>query len=311
MYGTVHPAAINYSHVRLSECGAWKSTDSSSSHSPKTPKSSFSCYSCHLYILSAFKGDEMDFASRAQVAEVLQQSDEPMKASMVNFITAWDGAAAASVENNACKAFSCTPENLNHVAIDEHVDNLIGLWDKLSTQILPTAVSMLYPLKAFDESFDIRRCILTYFRDRVLLRVLSQSCYRNASLHPMLFTVLLETADDSANYRKMQQIASFLMSEEPSPRRNSSYSICSKRSRGGSVSSSYDSGFADELFPPENINCARITKARHSEPCTSVYQRRSSLRPSPNATKARARTLPTKTVQWEDQLFDESTVVDV
>ncbi|KAK0395969.1 hypothetical protein QR680_001511 [Steinernema hermaphroditum] len=310
MYGTVHPAAINYSHVRgLSECGTWKSTDSSTSHSPKTPKSSCSFYACHLTILTAFKGDEMDYASRAQVAEALEQCDEQNMLSMINFITESDGAAAATLENNACKAFSCTKEDLCKVDLDEKVDILIELWDKLSSQIIPTARAMLYPLKTFNSSFDISRCMLTYFRDRVLLKVLSQSRYRNASLQAMLFTVLLETADNSENYHNMQQIASFLMSDEPSPRRHSSYSICSKRSRGGSVSSSWDSGYAEELFPLENMNCARIRKARNSEPCTSLYERRSSLRPNP--TKARARTLPTKTVQWEDQLFDESTVVYV
>ncbi|TMS35790.1 hypothetical protein L596_003110 [Steinernema carpocapsae] len=309
MYGTVHPAAINYTQPRgLSECRTCKSSESSSPHSPKTPKSATFGFSYQLVIFSALKGEEVDYSLRSQIAETIQQSEDQTKLGLIDFITESDGAVALAVENNAWKAFSCQPDDLSSALCDDNVDVLVDLWEKLLNQILPTAVAMLYPLKTIDATFDIRKCILTYFRDRVLLKVLSHYPYRSAALQPMLFAVLLETADNTPNYLNLQRIATAVTSDESGPIlvpvRPRDDSVCSSKDSG----SSCDSGFS-EIFVLENINCARITKARRSEPCTSLLQRRSSLRPSP--TKARSRTLPSKSVQWEDLMFDESTVVDV
>lgn len=62
-------------------------------------------------------------------------------------------------------------------------------------------------LQAFDASFDIRREILKAFRDRVLLRILSDVQFGLPTLRSMICSVSFATADDSVEFERFSEIA--------------------------------------------------------------------------------------------------------
>ncbi|ETN72730.1 hypothetical protein NECAME_13750, partial [Necator americanus] len=75
----------------------------------------------------------------------------------------------------------------------------------------PSLQSILYPLKRHRPNFDVRRTILTIFRDRVLSKVLQQVDERIPSLEPMLFTVLLETDSFTEETKNFASLAHRVM----------------------------------------------------------------------------------------------------
>ncbi|KHJ83452.1 hypothetical protein OESDEN_16851, partial [Oesophagostomum dentatum] len=70
----------------------------------------------------------------------------------------------------------------------EFMEELLVLWQQLYHQTLPLLQSILYPLQRQRPEFDVRKTILTIFRDRVLSKVLAEVNVRIPILEPMLFT---------------------------------------------------------------------------------------------------------------------------
>ncbi|VDK64921.1 unnamed protein product, partial [Cylicostephanus goldi] len=95
--------------------------------------------------------------------------------------------------------------------------DLINLWEQVYHQILPLLQSVLYPIQRRRPEFDIRRTILTIFRDRVLSKVLRDVHERIPVLEPMLFTILLETENTSEESKNFAILADRVMGKGDKP----------------------------------------------------------------------------------------------
>uniref|UniRef100_A0A915AZW1 Uncharacterized protein n=1 Tax=Parascaris univalens TaxID=6257 RepID=A0A915AZW1_PARUN len=162
-------------------------------------------FSCQLQLMTTLQGADVDATTRHLLAMSIAEMDNLQKTKIADFLT--QTAVAAAMENNACKVFECATDELDKALNEENVALLAALWERTHTEIIPTMQATLYPLKAFDASFDIRREILKAFRDRVLLRILSDVQFELRSLRSMICSVSFATADESVEFERFSEIA--------------------------------------------------------------------------------------------------------
>uniref|UniRef100_A0A0M3I7K1 CLASP_N domain-containing protein n=1 Tax=Ascaris lumbricoides TaxID=6252 RepID=A0A0M3I7K1_ASCLU len=162
-------------------------------------------FSCQLQLVITLQGADVDATTRHLLAMSIAEMDSSQKTEIAGFLT--QIAIPAAMENNACKVFECATDELDKALTEENVALLVALWKRTLTEIIPTMQAMLYPLKAFDASFDIRREILKAFRDRVLLRILSDVRFGLPTLRSMICSVSFATADDSVEFERFSEIA--------------------------------------------------------------------------------------------------------
>lgn len=267
--GTFHPASIGYSAMkqsrkisqkRLSECSA------------KIVAGSPDSMCCELQLITALQGIEADAAARHLIAMTIMQMSDAQKLAIINFLV--QIAIPAAMENNACKVFSCATQELGTALSEEFYGDLIMLWNKTLKQIIPNAQAMLYPLKAYSNSFDIGKSILTSFRDRVLLKVLSNIHCSIPLFHSMISYICFATADDSANYVEFSKIADTVL--------------------GVNGNDSAD----DERQIDKRYKMEKNSRTRRSEPISIGAIEKETAR------KKRSATLPARTVHWADLSSD-------
>ncbi|CAB3405506.1 unnamed protein product [Caenorhabditis bovis] len=175
-----------------------KSIDSLSSSlstsSPRTPSprgtiSEFSV-ACELLLISALQGARVPCGEIQNCAVEIGDLNQHEKQRLINFFKI-DGDAPGIIENNAFKTFVCS--HLTTECLLANVDGLISLWKQLRHGVIPTIQAMCYPLVEFDATFDSQKLILTAFRDRVLAKLLQDIDKEIPELHPILFSITLET----------------------------------------------------------------------------------------------------------------------
>ncbi|EYC16683.1 hypothetical protein Y032_0033g2785 [Ancylostoma ceylanicum] len=149
-----------------------------------------------LWLVSALQGYEINSEDRRKLVDDIEQMSYDGQETLIEFLET--GVAPSTLENNACKQFVCNTTELPTVLASKDPQELLVLWQQLYHQTLPALQSILYPLQRTRPEFDIRRTILTIFRDRVLTKVLQNVNERIPALEPMLFTVLLETDNDES-----------------------------------------------------------------------------------------------------------------
>ncbi|KAL6734815.1 hypothetical protein Aduo_005315 [Ancylostoma duodenale] len=172
-----------------------------------------------LWLVSALQGYEINSEDRRKLVDDIEQMSYDGQETLIEFLET--GVAPSTLENNACKQFVCNTTELPIVFESKDPQELLVLWQQLYHQTLPALQSILYPLQRARPEFDIRRTILTIFRDRVLTKVLQNVNQRIPILEPMLFTVLLETdnvGNDSADFTAIaQRVMGTKQSRKPEP----------------------------------------------------------------------------------------------
>ncbi|VDO40629.1 unnamed protein product [Haemonchus placei] len=212
-----------------------------------------------LWLVSALQGHELTSDVRRQLADDIEQMGYVEQEDLIEFLetgaapstlennackqflcnttelySALDskdpetGAAPSTLENNACKQFLCNTTELYSALDSKDPENLVALWDQLFHNILPALQSVLYPLQRTRPGFDLRRTILTIFRDRVLSKILRDVQNRIPILEPMLYTVLLETDSQDEESRQFAILASRIMGTK---NRRSAVTVTRIRSR--------------------------------------------------------------------------------
>uniref|UniRef100_A0A7I4Y8Y2 EF-hand_13 domain-containing protein n=1 Tax=Haemonchus contortus TaxID=6289 RepID=A0A7I4Y8Y2_HAECO len=179
-----------------------------------------------LWLVSALQGHELTSDVRRQLADDIEQMGYVEQEDLIEFLET--GAAPSTLENNACKQFLCNTTELYSALALKDPENLVTLWDQLFHHILPSLQSILYPLQRTRPGFDLRRTILTIFRDRVLSKILRDVQNRIPILEPMLYTVLLETDSQDEDSRQFAALASRIMGTK---NRRSAVTVTRIRSR--------------------------------------------------------------------------------
>ncbi|KIH58001.1 hypothetical protein ANCDUO_11804 [Ancylostoma duodenale] len=168
-----------------------------------------------LWLVSALQGYEINSEDRRKLVDDIEQMSYDGQETLIEFLET--GVAPSTLENNACKQFVCNTTELPIVfeSKDPQSSNFRSCWSSGNNSIikhcLPFKVYFIRYSSIFQRArpeFDIRRTILTIFRDRVLTKVLQNVNQRIPILEPMLFTVLLETdnvGNDSADFTAIAQ----------------------------------------------------------------------------------------------------------
>jgi hypothetical protein len=236
--------------------------------------------------------------------------DTNERASLLDFLVSEDGAIASTMENNACKHFNCSPEELEFVLEADNFETLKELWMKFYSQTLPTLFAMLYPLEQFDGGFSVRRAMLTYFRNKVLIPVLKFVKFtRKASvLRQMLLTVGFDTKDNTTECETFDRIVKRFssrrsrddLSEDGSEEDQQEMELRQKR--------------AERLM--KSNSSKRLSIHLHnarSAPAFpfSTYENEEEER-TPIVLEGRPRTHRSKSVHWDtDLVYDEESTVHV
>ncbi|KAI6184120.1 hypothetical protein M3Y97_00562200 [Aphelenchoides bicaudatus] len=158
--------------------------------------------------MNALKGDDLLYTERMEVVESIKALDSAGRADLVDFLSSKNAAISATMENNACKHFVCTPEELTNVLSVRTINDLLDFWSFVLLQIVPTFSSLTYPLE--DDTFQVRPCILTALRDKVLLPILRNrnlSSDDGARIRPILAHVCFATADHSQKHQEFVELS--------------------------------------------------------------------------------------------------------
>lgn len=162
-----------------------------------------------LWLVSALQGHHLTCDERRKLVHDIEQMSFDEQEQFIEFLET--GVAPSTLENNACKQFICNTSELCSVLASKDPENLVVIWQQLFHHTLPALQSILYPLQRTRPDFDIRRTILTIFRDRVLSKVLRDVENRIPMLEPMLFTVLLESDCFTEEGRQFVALANKVM----------------------------------------------------------------------------------------------------
>ncbi|VDM55235.1 unnamed protein product [Angiostrongylus costaricensis] len=175
---------------------------SPSSSSPLSP-------SWGLWLVSALQGHAIISDERRKLVNDIERMTFDEQELFIEFLKT--GVAPSTLENNACKQFVCNTSELCCILDSKDPQNLVVMWEQLYQHTLPVLQSILYPLQRTRRDFNIRRIIITIFRDKVLSRVLRDVQHRIPILEPMLFTVLLETDGTTQQAKDFAVLASLVM----------------------------------------------------------------------------------------------------
>ncbi|CAI4224184.1 unnamed protein product [Auanema sp. JU1783] len=213
------------------------SVQSESSSTRSASVSSNQSFSCELWLLSALQGCSSCSEDRQNMARHVSQTTDDEKDQLIDFLQAHDGAVAIAMENNACKQFICATHEIPEQLKEKDVKILVRMWTQLYQDIIPNLQGILYPLKSYSQDFDIRKCVLTAFRDRVVVKLI-EGFEEIPELESMLFTLLLETDADNEAYKRFSYLAKKTINtkvdneiEEPAPVKHRSKTLPNKQKR--------------------------------------------------------------------------------
>lgn len=266
----LHPAAIGYATGKKShELHRQK-------HSPTRKRAMIrrNSQSCQVQLIRALQGIETDATIRHMVATTINELEMEEKPKFIEVLQ--DTLIPFAVENNACKTFECTCAELETALNDENVHCLTDLWSLTHTQIIPTLDAMLYPLKAFDSTFNVRKTILAAFRDLVLARVLRNVRSTLPSLQSMIFYISFATADNSEQYIAFSNIA------------DKTLGLTEDEGESATINCSTTSDNDYRFIKPKPRIKQALSDSTYLRPPLSCEQKR------------RSTTLPTRSVHWAD-----------
>ncbi|KAE9548373.1 hypothetical protein FO519_008411, partial [Halicephalobus sp. NKZ332] len=168
---------------------------------------------CQLLILGALQGIEQASETRQRAAFLVEAMDDQKKLELIDFLFAPNGVLPSTLENNACKHFECSSEELDGVLDYDTLETLLSLWEKIHQQILPNFVAMVYPLEKYDRRLQLRKKFLTFFRDKVLVKILSSLDFnpKNFQLFPLLFVIDIQTMNNSSRYWEFKDLMNKLL----------------------------------------------------------------------------------------------------
>ncbi|KAJ1374001.1 hypothetical protein KIN20_036583 [Parelaphostrongylus tenuis] len=176
-----------------------------SSPSSSTPLSP----SWGLWLVSVLQGHTITSDERRKLVTDIEQMTFDEQELFLEFLET--GIAPWTLENNACKQFVCNTSDLCSVLDFKDPQNLVIIWEQLYQHTLPVLQSIFYPLQRTRPDFNIRRTIITIFRDKVLRKVLRDVHHRIPILEPMLFIVLLETDETTQEAKDFAVLANHIM----------------------------------------------------------------------------------------------------
>ncbi|VDN52460.1 unnamed protein product [Dracunculus medinensis] len=169
-------------------------------------------WKCHLQLIISLQGFELDASTRHLCAMNIMEMNGFAKAGLINFLT----------ENNACKAFGCATNELESILNADNSEILSALWKQTVSKIIPTLQAILYPLKVFQDDFDIRHAVLATFRNKVLNRVLPSIDFRIPLLYrSMIFSILILTDDNSQEFIIFKKIGGSILAYEHGQKKSS------------------------------------------------------------------------------------------
>ena len=58
-----------------------------------------------------------------------------------------NGVLPSTLENDACKFFECSSDELDGLIDYDTIEVLLSFWEKIYQQILPNFIAMVYPLE--------------------------------------------------------------------------------------------------------------------------------------------------------------------
>uniref|UniRef100_A0A0N5AKQ9 DUF3453 domain-containing protein n=1 Tax=Syphacia muris TaxID=451379 RepID=A0A0N5AKQ9_9BILA len=239
--------------------------------------------SYQIQLIKALQGAETDATRRHLMATTIAGLDPTEKHKFIEFLQ--NVLIPCAMENNAYKAFECTNTELETILSEDNIDALNELWRLTHTQIIPTLGAMLYPLKAFDSTFNVRKAILTSFRDLVLAKILLHVRITVPSLQSMIFYISFATADNSAQYLAFNNIADRALGLKR--QKNAATTASSESSNDETTDNDSPAEMLRIIRPKQRI------KPMLSEPAYSRTSRNYQQ-------KRRSTTLPTRTVHWAD-----------
>ncbi|KAI6178724.1 hypothetical protein M3Y98_00532600 [Aphelenchoides besseyi] len=170
----------------------------------------------HVDVVRLLQGEQLNSDQRLVISESIRNLDQLGRADLIDFLASKNGAINSTLENNACKHFTCKQDELENVLINGHVTKLLDFWSFVQMQIIPNVSSALYPLQVakITPDFQLRHVILATFRNKLLLPILENSQLDNEQAHllrPILCAVCFAAADKSNKHEKFERLTDELL----------------------------------------------------------------------------------------------------
>ncbi|KAI6196980.1 hypothetical protein M3Y94_01171600 [Aphelenchoides besseyi] len=169
-------------------------------------------WSYHVDVLRLLQGEQLNADQRLVISESIRNLDPLGRADLIDFLASKNGAINSTLENNACKHFTCKQDELENVLKNGHVNKLLDFWSFVQMQVIPNVSSALYPLQTPD--FQLRHVILATFRNKLLLPILENFQLDDEQTHllrPILCAICFAAADKSSKHEKFERLTDELL----------------------------------------------------------------------------------------------------